>query len=344
VSIQAIIPPYITPELIRVQKRVRDDDTKLTKTIKMDLVVTPETKRMRSNLETINKTLLKHWYDLEISDEQLITLQKQLVKGRERKRPIRFDNRTVYRSFNSTDLTEGGRFYGGWWQNLPKDFRPFILINGKRTVELDYSNMHPTILYSQVGIPRPKDCYSNIIEPKKIGPNYNPTELRKIIKAAFNAMLNSTRKMEYPPRGLSFSKFGLKWKEISNAILEAHQPIADYFYTGVGLKLQRLDSDIAERVLVHFAVNSIPILPLHDSFRLHNGYNAELEEVMSHSFEKVIGIAPVVDIKTFKSIFSDVSTETDDPFGNPVTDDIYELLDSFQGHDRRLDAFRAMQG
>jgi hypothetical protein len=50
-----------------------------------------------------------------------------------------------------------------------------------------------------------------------------------------------------------------------------HEPIAHHFYTGVGLRLQRLDSDIAEKILLHFAQSGIAILPLHDSFLMHNG-------------------------------------------------------------------------
>ena len=55
-----------------------------------------------------------------------------------------------------------------------------------------------------------------------------------------------------------------------------HEPIAHHFYTGVGLRLQRLDSDIAEKVLLHFAQSGIAILPLHDSFLMHNGYEPSL--------------------------------------------------------------------
>jgi hypothetical protein len=64
---------------------------------------------------------------------------------------------------------------------------------------------------------------------------------------------------------------------------------------------------------------------------------------MHDSFEKVVGAAAEIDAKRRGSIFSDVDTTIDDAFGDPVTDDIHKLLASFEGHDRRLDAFRAMQ-
>jgi len=52
----------------------------------------------------------------------------------------------------------------------------------------------------------------------------------------------------------------------------------------VGLRLQRFDSDIAEKVLLHFAKSGIAILPLHDSFLMHNGYEASLKPIMRFAF------------------------------------------------------------
>lgn len=125
-----------------------------------------------------------------------------------------------------------------------------------------------------------------------------------MIKAAFNAMLNSTKPMSRPPSGVNPSKFGLKWSEISDAIKEFHKPIAHHFYTGVGLRLQRIDSDIAERVLLHFASMGRSILPLHDSFMMHYGDEDLLAPVMQHAFEEVVGLSPKIDRKKFPNEFA----------------------------------------
>ena len=98
---------------------------------------------------------------------------------------------------------------------------------------------------------------------------------------------------------VSPSRFGLTWAELSQAIISFHEPIAHYFYTGAGLRLQRLDSDIAEKVLLHFAQSGIAILPLHDSFLMHNGYETSLEPVMRSAFEEVVGASPKIDRKQF---------------------------------------------
>lgn len=56
----------------------------------------------------------------------------------------------LYRVYNGAwDL--GGRFYGGWWQQLRASDRKHLLIDGRETVEVDYNVLHPRLLYAQVG-------------------------------------------------------------------------------------------------------------------------------------------------------------------------------------------------
>ena len=58
------------------------------------------------------------------------------------------------------------------------------------------------------------------------------------------------------------------------AIIDSHKPIADQFFTGRGLLLQREDSDIAANLMEDFArrMGLVPLLPVHDSFICHHGY------------------------------------------------------------------------
>ena len=102
-------------------------------------------------------------------------------------------------------------------------------------------------------------------------------------------MLNSSKRLRQAPKGVKPNQFGLTWIELSEAIMAFHEPIAHHFYTGIGLRLQRLDSDIAEQVLLHFAQNGIANLPLHDSFLMHEGYASSLEPAMRSAFEKIVG-------------------------------------------------------
>jgi hypothetical protein len=343
-ALPTIIPSYSDPELIRVRVKAKDENG-VNRKRSVSISDTTETTQMRENLNLINNALSKHWYDLEIPDQELSDLQRRLSDDQENERTIRMDQRFLHRVFNDPDLQTGGRFYGGWWQNIPREYRPQLAVNGKRMVELDYSNQHPSILYAQEGVIRPADCYSGVLSPSQLSDEFRHGELRDMVKAAFNAMLNSPKPLRQAPAGVKPSKFRLKWAELSNAIIAFHEPIAHHFYTGVGLRLQRLDSDIAEKVLVHFAEKGIAILPLHDSFLMHQGYESTLEPVMRAAFETVVGVSPKIDRKEADKDYLNISGYEDDPFGPKTTNDLDELLAELDvGYEHRLAAFRALHG
>lgn len=345
--IPAIVAPYKNPDLIRIRTKEKDEngvDRKRSLAVKE----TPETLQMRKNLITINNALSKHWYDLDIPDDEFTALQERLADDPENERSIRLDQRSLYRVFNDPDLRTGGRFYGGWWQNIPREYRRYMVVSGKQMVELDYSNQHPSILYAQAGKSRPEDCYSNVIRLNYLPKGTTRKDLRDMVKAAFNAMLNSLQPLKHAPDRVQPSKFGLKWADVSEAIMAFHEPIAHHFYTGVGLRLQRMDSDIAEKILLHFSKSGIAILPLHDSFLMHNGYESWLEPVMRDVFEEVVGVPPKIDSKAAsrwtdsEQVHEGGGIRSRSPKDSKyafVTSDIEELLASRNGSDRRLDAF-----
>lgn len=337
-----IVPQYKDPGLIKVKAK-EADATGVKRKRSLTVTETNDTKRMRANLERINKALSLHWYDLEIPDDELTDLQRRLADDPVEQRTIRMDQRSLYRVFNDPDLQTGGRFYGGWWQNIPKEYRHHLAVNGKKMVELDYSNQHPSILYAQAGELRPADCYADVIPLSSLPQNVTKKELRSAVKAAFNAMLNSPRPLRQPPKGVKPSQFGLTWWEFSEAIIAFHEPIAHHFYTGMGLRLQRLDSDLAEKVMLHFAEHNIAVLPLHDSFLMHHGYEATLEPIMEAAFEEVVGVVPKIDRKESTKIVAEATNFDSDDLGPPVTDDIHELLGSLCGHDHRRNAFFALK-
>ena len=315
------------------------DATGVNRRRPLKLPETAETERMRSNLNRINKALSLNWYDIEVPDDDLIDLQQRLAGDTVNERTIRMDQRSLYRVFNDPELLTGGRFYGGWWQNIPKEYRNHLAVNGKQMVELDYSNQHPTILYAKEGAVRPADCYADVINRMSLPGSVARNDLRNAVKAAFNAMLNAPEPLRGPPKGVKPRQFGLSWRELSEAIMAFHEPIAQHFYTGVGLRLQRLDSDIAEKVMLHFAEHNIAVLPVHDSFLMHHGYESTLGPVMDSAFEEVVGVIPKIDRKEPKLIKTSDIDHGEDDLGPPVTDDINELLGSLCGHDHRRNAF-----
>jgi len=311
----AILPPKDIVDVVRVQKKNPKKGPNGSKL--PDIRLTPlkslqkRVAAMSKNLARINQTLNRHWIDLEVPDADTDTTSdlleglaqhclpdaaQKLKQWAEEGRTIPFHNRQIYRVFNDRKLTLGGRFYGGWWMTTPSVLRPYIIIDGKRTVEMDYGSIHPTILYALEGLERPIDAYDGIL-PKL--PNEINNAARGVVKTAFMAMLNSNSNLNQKPDNIFFEDLkmiGMRWPELRVAIEARHPAIAHYFGTGIGSQLQKIDSDIAERVMLHFANMNIPILPVHDSFIMHHGYETELREIMDQAFTEVTGKRPKIDL------------------------------------------------
>jgi hypothetical protein len=69
-------------------------------------------------------------------------------------------------------------------------------------------------------------------------------------------------------------------EQLMDTIMAKHAPISQMFFTGAGLALQRLDSDIAESVMREMRRRGIVVLPVHDSFLAPASKAAELEAIM----------------------------------------------------------------
>ena len=132
--------------------------------------------------------------------------------------------------------------------------------------------------------------------------------MRKAVKIALNAMLNASETMQRPPRGFRRKDCNCSWKELSEAIMHTHKPIANKFYTGQGLRLQKIDSDIAEYVMLHFKNQRMPVLPLHDSFIIRLGYEETIETAMQRAFKKFVG----AEIKIKEKVMSNVDSLEED--------------------------------
>jgi hypothetical protein len=237
---------------------------------------TPATERHRANLKIINSCFLKHWCDLEVQDTELAKLEARIAKHAT-KEPIDFSQRTLVRIFSNGSFKQGGRYYRGWWQNVPSEYRKYITIDEKRTAEFDFSQLNPHLLYhsnyKELGS---EDAYDRVLDG----------EHRKVVKQAFNAMVQASTPLKNCPSEIDMSGLEMSWAALRDAIIKAHKPIADLFFKGVGNHLQFQDSNIAERVMLHFAGMDAPALPVHDSFILHHAYgeSGEVEEAMRRAF------------------------------------------------------------
>jgi len=265
------------PELIIL----RDAGKKPAKKKQIDYRDTRETARMRREVEAQNEAIA----GAQFGGANVVQFVAPL-----------------HRIFNER-FAQGGRFYaeGGGWQNLPKVERQRIQIDGEPVVEVDYSQFHPVLAYARAGHPAPDNAYGV--------PGFD----RALVKVSFNIMLNSSsrngsrhtiaHKAEMGravlgddfPDGLEgeemwhraavlhpgfFQTASRQAQRLMDALIAKHAPISRMFFTGVGLALQRLDSDIAEGVMREMRHRGIVVLPVHDSFLAPASKAAELEAVM----------------------------------------------------------------
>lgn len=206
-------------------------------------------------------------------------------------------NPQIQRIF-SDEIKKGGRLYAQSlisFQSLKKTTRRTITIDGTDTVEIDYSRLHPSILYNLKELPAPQDSYGVFQTEDK--------DLINACKKAFSAMLNSKNKDE-AIKSISY-EFYCKEPKIGAAIEELtgerkqtainqlvqkiesfHKPIDDYFYKECWSWLHFKDSSLMLLVLKMLDDQMIPALPIHDSVIVPVNYQGATQEIMHRAYER----------------------------------------------------------
>lgn len=183
--------------------------------------------------------------------------------------------------------TRGYRHYQGWSGEERKE----ITINGDSVVELDYSGLHPHLLYANEG-------YQFMLDPYSIVDNR--IEARSFLKQILLCMLNSSDELtaeraanywlyQNHSERRALKRIGItRARPIMRAFIEAHRKINHYFCCGkeTGLKVMNKDAQIALDVIHYFAKRRIPILAVHDSFLVQNQYEKKLNKVMLNMYSK----------------------------------------------------------
>jgi hypothetical protein len=182
------------------------------------------------------------------------------------------------RKFNDNfNLT--GRFYTvirDSYQNMPSKERARITIDASPTVELDYGATHLRML---------KFCG----DYQEIAPHLD----RKLLKVATNIALNAA--------SMEQAEYALAQKIDSDDVFQdlvtaeryikavhAFPPLANHVLQSRGLRLQRLDSEIAAHVLHDFVEAGKPILCIHDSFRVCVADQGQLNASMVRHWRDVV--------------------------------------------------------
>lgn len=294
------------------------------------VITTPETqevKEWQDNLALINRFLCSHCFSLGITDEQLDALSQVMRNAKKSSAKWRENNITtldfsrvqLYRVFSRGSLSKGGRFYGGWWQSVPSAYRGHILIDGNKTIELDYSSMALSCLYgiSDAEFDQSDDLYDLGLHGWMGGSDPR----RPIIKEFINSLLNDDTK-RYRLKDADSKLIDMKHQDLLALVIKKHPILEPYLYSGYGLDLQFLDSQIAESIMLKLIQNNIAVLPIHDSFIVRLGYQDKLRDAMRETFNDLVNkkakvkSSPTKNQSTFGMLESEISIlEHDINFG-----------------------------
>jgi hypothetical protein len=273
--------------LILIRERYEDDEGYDQKRL-LDYPTTPEVEQMRADLTAYNDLLRRSFIDIPSLDEPIVPrpIEKGKRKGQVQIISIGPDNKHVHRVFNGTvddNWTKGGRFYGGWWLQIPRERRKEIHINDQPTVEVDYKAFHPNLLLKNP-VYDPYDL-ENLILPEIIKDLSNQRDvIKSLVLMAINA--DSAEKAFQAFR--NDQKTGNLYKKLGNdhlkilldAFTDRYPELKDQLNTGQALHLMNIDSKIASLVLNHFTEMDIPVLCIHDSFIIQKDKAKDLKEAL----------------------------------------------------------------
>ena len=144
---------------------------------KLEYVDASETIRMRKVLNAYTNLLNKTQVDVFSLEEPYFERKKEIEDGKERsiRHYITGRSHFIRRIFNNGSFELGGRFYGGWWQQISEELRADIMINDEPVIEIDFTAMHVALLKNLDG----RDPYEL---DTTILPQRSTIDQRKVIK------------------------------------------------------------------------------------------------------------------------------------------------------------------
>ena len=257
----------------------------------------PHIRQMRMLVEKYNSLLQKTFIDIPSLDKPRIELPDKTNRRRTNKPVfvnITHHDKFVRRIFNNSSFSDGGRFYGGWWQRIDSSHRKNIRMNDNPTNEIDFSSLHVVLAYAEAGIDywdvTSKDPYALPVRGIT-----NPEHAREVTKTFFLLALNASTEqslfkafrseLDYKSYPYTFPDEVLS--ELLDTIKSNHPNIAHLICSGAGLRLMNIDSRICEYVIADFVQTDTPILTVHDSFIVPFGEDNRLHQLMKEAFEAI---------------------------------------------------------
>lgn len=254
----------------------------------VDYEDTPRTRAVREEMRSVNAFLERANIDF-IPDgllPEVKPLDRKLVRYF-----IRFPNRP-------DAFDQGGRLFGGFWQNLGRDRRKNIRIEGERVVLLDFKSMFLRLAYARLNIEVPKGDLYDLTGHLR---GFDLSQHRDITKEATNALFFGGGKRwprrdkktadggapktfaQLMPRGTSYPKF-------VEAVKSKHPALERLIGTSVGHRLMFWESQVLLKTLRLLRDQDIVALGLHDGILVQASKESEAKDAMRRASEQVVGV------------------------------------------------------
>lgn len=267
---------------------------------------TEQTVSMRNVLIEYNNLLRASHFDIPG-----YPVEGAYKKSEKKKIKLNRSNKFVRRIFNNSSWDDGGRYYGGWWQHIPSEWRDKIRTGYVPTVEIDYSGLHIVILYAMEGI----DYWKTIKKDVYTIEGYEKSDrMRQFLKVVLLTILNcknetavcasirnqitdgKTKKGKIKKASFPWVMDAMNWESATNENIKIllndfkapHEPILKYFHSSYGAKLQNIDSRMAEIVISRMMKVGIPVLCVHDSFIVIAQKYDLLKKEMNRAFNQIL--------------------------------------------------------
>jgi hypothetical protein len=118
------------------------------------------------------------------------------------------------------------------------------------------------------------------------------------VKKVFSAMAYSRDRLTRFPKGTrKLFRRGVTFREVESAVVNAHRPIAEWFYSGKGLTAMYHESEILVEVLLRLMDEEVIALPIHDAVIVPSFHAATAQRVMESVFEEHLGVSPIVRVE-----------------------------------------------
>ena len=247
--------------------------------------------KMRKELWEYMKLMDQHEFQFPYN------LQNNDPKEKRRLRNLKKDFVLVRRIFRD-DWNTGGRYYMGWQSKISSKYRDLLMIDECETLELDYSSLHPRILYNTLNLKLQHDPYAIAISSET--KDFDRKLAKLCMLAAINAdnfyraayaIRSEVTKDDAMKAEFDKCKYSIKTiKDLINLLIKRNKEIKHFFFNSKWGYLQHVDSEMSNIIIKEFVNRQEPILPLHDSFIVKdNNTNRELlTNTMHNAYETVM--------------------------------------------------------